>query len=91
MQLLMQVLQTPHLIRKGEGAAAAEVAEVVTALMVLVPPAPLILAKGGGRRRMDFLVKSKFQSLGGRRAIQVMSQMPSDNGLGASPIMRTPI
>ena len=38
---------------------------------------------------MDFLVKSKFQSLVGKRAIQAMSPMPSDSGLGASPTTGT--
>ena len=51
--------------------------------MVLIPPDPLLLVEGEGRRRMDFLAKSKFQSLVGRRAIQAMSLMPSDSGLGA--------
>ena len=54
--------------------------------MVLIPPDPLLLVEGEGRRRMDFLVKSKFRSLAERRAIQAMSLMPSDSGLGASPI-----
>ena len=68
---------------------------MVTAQTVLIPPDPLLLVEGEGRRRMDFLAKSKFQSLGGRGAIQAMSLMPSDSGLGASPIIgtitRTPI
>ena len=89
MQLQMWALWTPCLIGKGEGAEATEVAEVVTARMVLIPPNPLLLVEGEGRRRMDFLAKSKFQSLGERRAIQVMSLMPSDSGLGASPITGT--
>ena len=54
-----------------------------------IPPDPLLLAEGEGKRRMDFLVKSKFQSLVGKRAIQAMSLMPSDSGLGASPITGT--
>ena len=53
--------------------------------MALIPPDPLLLVEGEGRR-MYFLAKSKFQSLVGRRAIQAMSLMPSDSGLGASPI-----
>ena len=56
--------------------------------MVLIPPDPLLLVEGEGRR-MDFLAKSKFQSLVGGRAIQPMSLMPSDSGLGASPITGT--
>ena len=55
------------------------------ARMVLIPPDPLLLVEGEGRR-MDFLAKSKFQSLVGRRAIQAMSLMPSNSGLGTSPI-----
>ena len=62
---------------------------MVKARMVLIPPDPLPLVEGEGRRRMDFLAKSKFQSLVGRRAIQAMSLMPSDSGLGASPITGT--
>ena len=61
---------------------------MVKARMVLIPPDRLLLVEGEGRR-MDFLAKSKFQSLVGRRAIQVMSLMPSDSGLGASPITGT--
>ena len=54
--------------------------------MVLIPPDPLLVVEGEGRRRKDFLAKSEFQTLVGRRAIQVMSLMPSNSGLGASPI-----
>ena len=85
MQLQMYALWTPH-VRKGEGAEATEVAEMVKARMVLIPPDLLLLVEGEGRRRMDFLAKSKFESLVGRRAIQEISLMPSDSGLGASPI-----
>ena len=46
---------------------------------------PSSLKKG----RMDFLAKSRFQSLVGKRAFQAMSLMPSDSGLGASPITGT--
>ena len=49
---------------------------------------PLLVA-GEGKRKMDFLAKSRSQSLVGKRAIQVMSLMPSDSGLGASPITGT--
>ena len=80
-------LVTPHLTRKGEGAEATEVAEVVKARMVPIPPDPLLLVEGEGKRRMDFLAKSRFQSLVGKRAIWVMSLMPSDSGLDASPII----
>ena len=58
----------------------------LSAQMVPIPPDPLLLVEGEGKRRMDFLVKSRFQSLVGKRAIQAMSLMPSDSGLGASPI-----
>ena len=45
---------------------------------------------GGRRKKKDgFLVKSRSQSLVGKRAIQVMSLMPSDSGLGASPTTGT--
>ena len=89
MQLQMQVWWTPPLARKGEGAEATEVAEVVKAWIVLILPDPLLLAEGEGKRRMDFLVKSRSQSLVEKRAIQAMSPMPSDSGLGASPIPET--
>ena len=59
------------------------------AWIVTIPPGPLFLVEGGEKRRMDFLVKSRSQSLVGKRAIQAMSLMPSDSGLGASPITET--
>ena len=62
---------------------------MVKARIVSIPPDPLLLAAGEGKRKMDLLAKSKFQSLVGKRAIQVMSPMPSDSGLGASPITGT--
>ena len=52
-------------------------------------PDPLLLVEGEEKKRMDFLAKSKSQSLVGKRAIQAMSLMPSDSGLGASPITGT--
>ena len=69
MQLQMWAWLTPHPIRKGEGAEVIEVAEAVTAQMVLIPPDPLLLVEEEGRRKMGFLAKSKFQSLVERRAI----------------------
>ena len=54
-----------------------------------IPPDPLLLAEGEGKRRMDFLAKSKSRSLVGKRAIQAMSVMPSGSGLGASPTTGT--
>ena len=62
---------------------------MVKARMVLIPPDPLLLVEGEGKRSMDFLAKCRFQSLVGKRAIQAMSLMPSDSGLGASPITGT--
>ena len=50
---------------------------------------PLPLEEAEGRRKMDFLAKSKSQSLVGKRVIQVRSLMPSDSGLGTSPITGT--
>ena len=88
MQLQMLVWWTPPLARKGGGAEATEVAEVVKARIVPILPDPL-LVEGEGKRRMDFPVKSRSQSLVGRRAIQVTSLMPSDSGLSASPITGT--
>ena len=54
-----------------------------------IPPDPLLLVEGEGKRRMDFLAKSRFWSLVGKRAIQAMSPMPSGSGLGASPVTGT--
>ena len=59
------------------------------ARIVPIPPDPLLLVEGEGKRRMDFPAKSRFQSLVEKRAIQAMSLMPSDSGLGASPITGT--
>ena len=66
-----------------------EVAEVVKAPTALTLSNPLPLGEAEGRRKMGFLAKSKSQSLVGRRAIQVRSLMPLDNGLGASPTTGT--
>ena len=89
MQLQRWTWWVPPLARKGEGAEVTGVAEVVKVQMVPIPPDPLLLVKGEGKRRMDFLAKSRFQSLEGKRVIQVMSLMPSDSGLGVSPITGT--
>ena len=43
-------------------------------------PDPLLLVEVEEKRKMDFLAKSRSQSLVGKRAIQAMSQMPSDSG-----------
>ena len=61
------------------------------AQIVPILPDPLLLVAGEGKRKMDFLAKSRSQSLVGKRTIQVMSPMPSDSGLGASPITGTTI
>ena len=86
-------LVDPSSHRKGKGAMGAEEAEAERAQTALTPSDPLPLAEAEGRRRMGFLAKSRFQSLVGRRVIQVRSLMPSGSGLGASPtigtIMRT--
>ena len=62
---------------------------MVKARIALTLPDPLLLAEVEGKRKMDFLAKSRSQSSVGKRAIQVMSLMPSDSGLGASPITGT--
>ena len=82
-------LMDPSSQKKGEGAEATEVAEVVKAWIAPTPPDPLLLAEGEGKRKMGFLAKSKFRSLVEKKAIQAMSLMPSDSGLGASPTTGT--
>ena len=67
----------------------AEEAEAERAQTALTPSDPLPLAEAEGRRKMGFLAKSRFQSLVGRRVIQVRSLMPSGSGLGASPTIGT--
>ena len=63
----------------------AGVAEVVKAQTAPTPSNPPSLGEAERRRKMGFLAKSKSQSLGEKRVIQVRSLMPSDSGLGASP------
>ena len=86
-------LMDPSSQKKGEGAEATEVAEVVKARIAPTPSDSLLLVEGEGKKKMGFLAKFKFQSLVEKKAIQAMSLMPSDSGLGASPttgtIMRT--
>ena len=72
-----------------EVAIEAEVAEVVKAQIAFIPSDPLLLVEVEGKRKMDFLAKSRSQSLVGKGAIQVMSLIPSDSGLGASPTTGT--
>ena len=62
---------------------------MVKARIAPTPPDPLLLVEGEEKRKMDFLTKSRSQSLVGKRAIQAMSLMPSDSGLGASPTTGT--
>ena len=82
-------LVDPPLTGKGKEAVVAGVAEVVKAPTALTPSNPLPLVEAEGRRKMDFLAKSKSQSLVGKRVIRVRSLMPSDSGLGASPTTGT--
>ena len=67
----------------------AEEAEAERAQTALTPSDPLPLAQAEGRRKMGFLVKSRSQSLVGRRVIQGRSLMPSGSGRGASPTIGT--
>ena len=59
---------------------------MVKAQIALTLPDPLLLMEVDGKRKMDFLAKSRSQSLAEKKGIQAMSLMPSDSGLGASPI-----
>ena len=54
-----------------------EVTGVVVTQMRLSPP------EGGERKRMDFLVRSKYPNLGAKRAILMMWPTP----LGSGPIV----
>ena len=67
-QLQMQVQWTPPLVGKGGGAVETEAAEVVRARMALIPPSPPPPAEVDRKRKMDFLAKSKSQSLVGKGA-----------------------
>ena len=58
---------------------------MVKAWIALTLPDPLLLGEVDEKRKMDFRAKFRSQSLVGKRAIQAMSLMPSDSGLGASP------
>ena len=62
---------------------------MVKAQIALTPPDPLLLVEVEGKRKMDFLAKSRSQSSVGKKATQAMSLMPSDSGLGASPTIGT--
>ena len=67
-QLQMQVQLTPPLIRKGEGAGETKVAEVVKAQIALIPSSPPPPVEVDEKRKIDFLAKSKSQSLVEKRA-----------------------
>ena len=85
----MEVWWTPPPAGKEKGATGAKEAKAERAQTALTPSDPPPLAEAEGRRRMGFLAKSRFQSLVGRRVIQVRSLMPSGSGLGASPTIGT--
>ena len=63
----------------GMGAEEVEVAGVVVTPMELTP------LGGGVRKRMDFLVRSKYPNLGARRVILMMWPMPLGSGPAVSP------
>ena len=63
----------------GMGAEEVEVAGVV------VTPMELASLGGGIRKRMDFLVRSKFPNLGARKVILMMWLMPLGSGPTVSP------
>ena len=58
----------------GVGAEEVEVTGVVVTLMELAPP------EGGGRKKTDFLVRSKYPNFGARRDTPMMWLMPSGSG-----------
>ena len=62
---------------------------MVKAQIAPTPLDPLLPVEVEGKRKMDFLAKSRSQSLVEKRATQAMSLMPSDSGLGASPTIGT--
>ena len=67
-QLRMQVQPTPPLARKEEGAGGTEVTEVERAQIALILPSPPPPVEVDGKRRMDFLAKSKIPEFGGKKA-----------------------
>ena len=82
-------LADPTSLKKGRRSQGNRGSRSGEARIVSFPPDPLLLVEGEGKRRMDFLAKSKSQSLVEKRAIQAMSLMPSGSGLGASPTTGT--
>ena len=73
----------------GMGAEEVEVTGVVVTLMELTS------REGDVRKRMDFLVRSKYPNSGARRVILMMWPTPLGSGPAVSPIiviiMRIPI
>ena len=91
MRPLTRILLTSPPAEEEEGVeatGATEGVEVATAPTTLAFPGPLVKVVEGGRK-MDFQIKSKFQSSGGKKAMQAMSPMLSGSGLGESPIIET--
>ena len=82
-------LVDPSSHRKGKRSCGNRGSRSGEAQTALTLSGPLPLEEAEGKRKMDFLAKSKSQSLVGKRAIQVRSLMPLDNGLGASPTTGT--
>ena len=55
-------------------------AEEIEVTGVVVTPMRLSPLEGGERKRMDFLVRSKYSNLGARRVILMMWPMPLGSG-----------
>ena len=66
------------LFARGVEVEGVRKAEVAVTLMIHPPP------EGGERRRMDFLVKSRFLNSVVRRDIPMMWPMPLGSGPGVS-------
>ena len=73
----------PSQMGPPEGGVGAEEAEVAGAVVTLMGPTPL---EGDVRKRMDFQVKSRFQSLEARRAMLMMWLAPLGSGPTVSRI-----
>ena len=71
----------PSQMGPPEGGVGAEEAEVARAVVTLMGPAPL---GGDVRKRMDFQVKSRFQSLEARRAMLMTWPAPLGSGPAVS-------
>ena len=68
----MEVPPTSPLIKRGEGVEVVKAAGVAKTKGVLATPTGLLPPVEEGRRKMDFLAKSIFQSLVARKATLVM-------------------